>query len=566
MADIYEVTADKVTARSKKSTKASSVKTYSFGKELTIYVKEVGEDNKQWGSINKKNSKWVPMDKLRKIGSTASSSKEEAGRERENLDTAEDDNVYGASDADYNKVLLRHIRAFGSPPRYTPEVDPWYGLTNETGTGRVMSKTWFSDPSILSLAPGTVDYLPGFNRAKGKNKFFNAVKSAAGGIGISDLMKADKKMDINGPLYEFKSAYTDYYNIVNLMARVSSMYMGIGDTPANEIIAGAPAIPLKNFDYSYWTSPENVVKGGNGIFSAAANALNSALKADGSYVHFFVNHTGVQVSEQISATSKDSWFENQIGSDSDVSTFAENMQFLFGGPIGNHMADDLQAVVDSASDASNLLGGLGHVMSNYMVKGGKLVFPKIITGMKYDKAMNCELSFASPYGDKKSIFRHVILPSLHLLAMAVPKQLSANMYTYPFLVRGFQRGQFIMDLAFISNLDFTRGGSDNTSWTVDGLPTEVTARFSLMPLYTNLMVTSSRNPFLFMQNSALIEYLGNMVGLDMLMNNLDKKVEVSLSLIHSYISGIPTNFARKAIEGSKILKAYKGMQTLIKGY
>ena len=54
--------------------------------------------------------------------------------------------------------------------------------------------------------------------------------------------------------------------------------------------------------------------------------------------------------------------------------------------------------------------------------------------------------------------------------MATPKQLSSNMYTYPFLCRIFQRGNVNMDLAYISSLDFSRGGSENTSWTVDGLP------------------------------------------------------------------------------------------------
>ena len=123
-----------------------------------------------------------------------------------------------------------------------------------------------------------------------------------------------------------------------------------------------------------------------------------------------------------------------------------------------------------------------------------------------------------------------------------------------------------MDLAFVSNLDFTRGGSDNTSWTVDGLPTEVTARFTILPLYTNLMVTSSRNPFLYMQNTALIEYLGNMVGLDMLMNNLEQKVDIAMSSIGNTIMETPTNFARSAIEGSKALKWVRGLGTFIKGY
>ena len=190
------------------------------------------------------------------------------------------------------------------------------------------------------------------------------------------------------------------------------------------------------------------------------------------------------------------------------------------------------------------------------------MFPKMITGMDYNKSAVVELSFTSVYGDRRSIFKYVILPCIHLLAMATPKQLSSNMYTYPFLCRIFQRGKVNMDLAYISSLDFSRGGSENTSWTVDGLPTEVVARFTVTPLYTNMMVTSAKNPFLAMQNTALMEYLGTMVGLDLKSNVLSRKVEIAKNLLSNKVHDIPTNAAR-GITDTKLINEIRKFTSIV---
>ena len=58
------------------------------------------------------------------------------------------------------------------------------------------------------------------------------------------------------------------------------------------------------------------------------------------------------------------------------------------------------------------------------------------------------------------------------------------------------------------------------------------------------MVTSARNPFLFMQNSALLEYLGTMCGLDLKQNNFDVKVKLAKSLLKNSVHDTPTVIAR----------------------
>jgi uncharacterized protein YraI len=563
MADCYKVTAKKTRVRSGKGTKYSVVKTLQKGNEVRIYKKASGENNKQWGNTVENGNAWVPMTDITKTGNDNTTSKDRTttttsttstsyGTKKENTATAKDDTTYGNTDSSYNTVMLKYLRAFGSPPKFTKDVDPWYGVSNSVGVGRSMAMTWYSDPSILSLCPGTVDYLPGFN-SKQKSQFFNRVKDSMSGD-ILKSAKKDKKTDLNGQLYAFKSAYTSYINVVNLLARISADFMGIGNV--SNIISGTK-IKLKNFDYGYYTNPSGSSSGG--IFSKTLNSLKSAV-TDGSYIHFFVNHSGVSVSETISTESGKSWLEEQLGSSGTLDSAARNIQFLFGGAITQEAQDDIANVL-SKVDGDSMIGGFATIAANYL-KGGRLVFPQMITGMNYDKSMSCELSFASMYGDRRSIFKYVILPCLHLLALATPKQLSSNMYTYPFLVRAFQRGSVNMDLAFMSNLEFTRGGSDNTSWTVDGLPTEVTARFTITPLYTNMMVTSAKNPFLAMQNTALMEYLGTMVGLDLKSNILDRKVEIAKNLLANRIHDIPTNLAR-GITDTKLVNEIRKFVSIV---
>lgn len=512
----------------------SVVTRYNKGQEVNISSLQG-----KWGQVSNRNE-YIILVHLKKGSVAGDDQSKLAINMAENYDEAVDETITGHKDSDYNQLLLRYIRAFGAPPRYSEQVDPYYSTdTNGIYVGRVMASTWFSNPSIMSICPGTVDYLPGFN-AKEKDDFFNKVKAAAAGMGdVLDRIKDDHNKSKDGQLYAFKSRYNDYMNVVNAMARTSALLLGIGDV--DDIIHGT-SIPLKNFDYGFFTTPSDAAVS-NSLFSTAAASLSTAV-SDSSYIHFFVNHSGgSKMSEQITTESGKSYFESLIDDQSGISQAAQNLQFLFGGAISAEVKDDFDSLIGQAVTHNQFLGGVTTIASNYL-KGGRLVFPQMITGMRYEKSITCELQFTSLYGDKRSIFKYTILPALHLLAMATPIQLSGNMYTYPFLVRCYQCGVANCDLAFIQNLQLTRGGNDDSSWTVDGLPTEINASFEITPLYSNLMVTSARNPFMFLQNTSLLEYLGNMCGVDLKANNIHVKIDLAKKLLSNYFTDIPTTIAR----------------------
>ena len=555
MADIYKVNARIAYSYSNRSDKAKIIKEYKKGSEVTVYDKYAGKwdghNNIQYGNISKKGNEWIVMQYLTKISTNADGSIDVAtsetstineqsakGNAQEIRDEVANDTVYGENNSAYDKILLKYIHAFGSPPRYTSDVDPRYGVSGEINVGRAMASTWYSHPSILSLCPGTVDYLPGFSRKK-KDVFFSKISANVGG-GIKSAIARDYNLEANGQLYAFRSAYRDYMNIVNLLARTAANYLGIGDETG--LFFGSN-ISLNKFDYGYYTEAKRS-QGQPSIFEETKTAITSSAVSDAAYIHFFLNQAGVSAGDEFNTSASNSILEDKFGGESNVSQLFQNFQFLFGGAIGGDVAtSDLEAILQEASSSSELLGSFTNITRNYL-KGGRLVFPKMISGMDYSKSISVEANFVSLYGDRKSIFKYTILPAIHLLAMASPKQLASNMYTYPFLVRAYEKGNMNTDLAFISNITFNRGGSDNKSWTVDGLPTEINVRFTITPLYTNMMVTSARNPFLFMQNTALMEYLGTMCGLDLKANNLNVKVDLAKNMIKNAVSDTPTSIAR----------------------
>lgn len=515
--------------------------------EVKVYEQYRDQHGSWVGRITKSGSKkpeYVNMSYLSKTTKTDDSATSTSSTTSENYVINEKENkdekgkgsaITGNTTKAYRNMLLKQIRAFGAPPRYTSQVDPYYSDNKDISAGRALSNTWYSNPAILSLCPGTVDYLPGFTSKK-KNKFFHQIKDSMLNAGLS--MKGGK--NVNGKLYGFKTTYAEFVNVVNLLARTVADMLGIGDV--NNIIRGT-AVPLNKFDYGYYTNPTNA-KGSHderGMFREFIDSATADWEGK-SYVHFFLNNAnGANVNETISTSSGGSMLENYFGESSEISALANNMQFLFGGALTKEADSDIKRILDEASDMNSFLGGLGEIAHDYL-KGGRLVFPKIITGMQYDKSFTAEMTFNSLYGDKRSIFKYVYLPALHLLALATPKQLSDSMYTYPFLIRAFCSGSFNSDLAYISGLEFTRG--EGTHWTVDGLPTQITARITITPLYSNLMVTSTKNPLLYMQNTALLEYLGTMCGLDLKLSNFGLKLDLAKQLIKNDINDIPTQIAR----------------------
>ena len=201
---VYTVQSNVVDSFAGMSASAAKVATYSKGQEINITSIQG-----KYGQVANRNEYILLVYLKRGSESNTSSEDDLAINTAENNDKATDSTITGHTDSDYNKLLLRYIRAFGAPPRFSEQVDPYYSTDTEgIYVGRVMASTWFSNPSIMSICPGTVDYLPGFN-SKDKDKFFTEIQKKMSPGEVMDRLVDGNKKSKDGQLYAFKSRYNE---------------------------------------------------------------------------------------------------------------------------------------------------------------------------------------------------------------------------------------------------------------------------------------------------------------------------------------------------------------------
>lgn len=463
-----------------------------------------------------------------------------------------DNSISGHLVRDYYSVdITRITRAMGVPPKYNMDIDLQY--TNEMGSGygRVYSRTILSNPTIISILPGKVTMLPKFTDSD-KTSFSNSILEASRGNSaifykVQQEISGKRKIGNESmKLFDFKQDTEEYAKYLNVLCRASAILMGIGDYKMPNT-----SVELKNFDYMYWR-----------YRASYKNTKDSALRSiwtdfyktlftsgdffsDKNYIHFFVNNQETNISENIQTDTGDSPLLSDAAQKLGTAS-ASLYYYLQGDHKGGFFSSDVTK--DLTDMISSLSGGDGDIFSMLgtgLLNGGQMVFPSMLSGVTYNKDIRCSMDFVSPYGDPVSIFLNCMVPALHLLAMSLPRQISDNMYTFPFVIRVYQPGMFNSQLAVISGIELNRGGDDMTAWTIDGLSTAWNVTITITPLYSQLMLTNSDHPLLFMRNEGLIEYLGNLCGADLKSSNVREKVDLFTAFCLNRVRDIPRSFARK---------------------
>lgn len=478
----------------------------------------------------------------------------------------------------YHRLSLRHFNTLGYPPKFNMDVDLQYtdqdsydpddpqssGIDLTPGIGRVFGKTFLSNPPILSICPGKARMFPDLMGVK-KDNFMDMMVNIARGDGNETLVNkilSDESGAFSGKLYRFEPDTQSYGYFVNALCRACAILMGIGD----EKVPNLGSRKLKDFDYSYWSLRSDVTLDPDTdqdtsifkmFFEAPiknAKKIVSSLVEDTTYINFFLHGSETSVSESISTDIENSPLES-IGVFNTLNSFGSTVNYFTGSgfTLGTDQSSIVQSIKEALGVGTTGLDGILDMGKN-ILKGGKIVLPKMLSSASYGKAISCNTRFISPYGDRLSVFLKCIIPICHLLALALPRQLSDNMYTYPFVVNANQLGQFNVDLGVVTNLNITRGGMDNTSWTINSLPTEWDVSFDIVPLVDELMMTGTNHPLLFAKNTGLLNYLGNMCGFDLIANNADTRMEITKSFIVNKFTGYP-----RAIENRIVDKLYRAV-------
>lgn len=287
---------------------------------------------------------------------------------------------------------------------------------------------------------------------------------------------------------------------------------------------------------------EDTMKTMNGI----DNATTKEFYMDSFYIDFFVKPPSYSESFQNSTTS--SKFLEGVNA---VSGISKELQFLMGGAMNMNLGAYDEQIGDFTKNQNQIINQANlnehakKVMSSLItgstavVMGANLIFPEIWDSSNYSRDFSLEITLTTPYGNRESIFLNIIVPMMFLIALALPRQVTVNSYSSPFLVRCTVPGFFTCDMGMVKDLAISKGGSDGSQWTKDGLPTEVTITINIGDLYNSLSMSNYRTPrnmWNFIWNTPLVDYVGTVCGLNMKSSEMKKKLMVIWNLVSAFPS------------------------------
>ena len=465
-------------------------------------------------------------------------------------------NIYGISDVNqYMEKLAGQMSAntntdklntqiFGMPYQFLPTADKRFDSANERFGMGFFNNIYMEKP-LVTLMPGKMLFLPSYS--KDNKKLFGSLMADSSDSNSQSALKELMDENAGCRYYDFTSDYTAYMNYVNLMCRVAAVYLGLDqetDIDGNKYKAPDGG-NYRNYDWKKYHSVDTTSNGKadksilshvEDFFETVADDLTAGQRC---YVNFYID-PNTSVSETISNTTQQSQLEGAFDSLEGIVKEADMLVKSVGGSTVQGFLDKAEsAVMDLANGATlglfkDMLG-----LGEEVLHGSNLIYPEIWTDSDYNKSFSIQINLASPYGDKESIYLNILVPMLHALCLALPRQSSENSFNSPFLIRGYAQGWFAIDMGMVDNITIEKGPEQ--SWTVDGLPTEVKITLNIKELYGNLMMSPSTKPSYFFSNQGLIDYLGVACGVDMTIPNIYFNWRLAKALITGKFRDLPNN-------------------------
>ena len=411
----------------------------------------------------------------------------------------------------------------------------------------------YMERPIVTLMPGKVNYLPDFS---------NDEKRIIGSL-MTDNSKNSQSVlreliSDHGETryYDFASDYSNYITYVNLMCRVAAVYLNIDKEKGPDGTTLYRNYHWANYqsfnNYSAPISDDNILKVienfTDKLAEKTATLSNDILVGERSYVNFYIDPS-TSVNESLSNTTQKSQLEGAFDSVEGIVKEASmllNSISSAGESMQQFMTSAGEAILGLADTVTlglfkNMLG----LAEKEVLHGANLIYPEIWTDSEYSKSYSIQINLVSPYGTKEAVYLNVLVPMFHALCLALPRQSSANSFSSPFIIRGFSKGRFSIDMGMVESITIDKG-PENT-WTVEGLPTQVKITLNIKDLYSQLMMSPSNKPSLFFSNQGLMDYLGCVCGVDLSTPNIVLKLRTVQALLSS-INDIPNNAYSKLTE------------------
>ena len=289
----------------------------------------------------------------------------------------------------------------------------------------------------------------------------------------------------------------------------------------------------------------------------AADSMENAFRQV-NYVQFYIDPERSGVSEDMSNNAGSSDLKNLLSASSqkmqDITFMARS-----GGveetsskikEYGTSIIDGFKSAlnIDSSgsSNIESVLARITDVASN-IITGSNVIMPDIYQSSGYSKSYEVSIHLKALYGNVMSYYMDILVPAMHLLALALPRQTSANTYKSPFLVKVMMDGEYVCNLGLVTRISIDKKVSTE-SRNVDGLFTEWDISLSIQDLYSDLSLTPSNNPLLFLNNSSLIDYLSINCGLNSLEPRLSAKLKATLTNVKENVDEYIPNVMGKVTE------------------
>ena len=297
----------------------------------------------------------------------------------------------------------------------------------------------------------------------------------------------------------------------------------------------------KNKKYGFWKGTIKAVKD---KASSVATSLYETV-TNMQYVRFCVDPTS-GFTENYNNETGTSMLKSAFDNGSDA---LKEVAFLINsggsGDVAEGFSDLINSATESLSTALNgnnvtsILSRLLNLTGN-VIKGSNVIMPDIYKSSSRPTTYTFTVHLKSPYGNKLGIYMDNLVPLMHLVCLAIPKQSTANTYNSPFLVKAFMDGVCNINLGMITDLQVNKSVSEQ-SWTVDGMPNEIDVAFTITDLYSDLAMSPQENPILFLNNTSLIEYLANTCGMSLVAPKISTKIGMAINTIKSRLTDVPQN-------------------------
>lgn len=138
-------------------------------------------------------------------------------------------------------------------------------------------------------------------------------------------------------------------------------------------------------------------------------------------------------------------------------------------------------------------------------------FPKHWTRSDFSRSYTLNFRLESPYGSTEHLLEYVYKPLAVILTMSLPVYRDQFNMTSPFAIRVDCPGWFTVDTGYVTSVDIRRG-SDENSWSAQGMATSVEVNMTIADMYNSLGLSVGPNSL--GHNFELQGYLDNICGMD----------------------------------------------------